>query len=369
MTTFPALDLYPGEDLFSSGIGGGVYKRGSSGLLYLGEIPLIAAYLGDLLIWDGSVSAFVSIPIATATATAPVPAVQSQPATIVVPIATATAATAVPTVTASSSVTAPRATASAVAPAPTVSVSASITVPIATASAAGIPLLSDANIIVPIATATAVAPVPVVATTGSNNIGVPIATATALAPDSVVTVSATVTAPAATAAAAATPAVVSVSATRTPPIATATASAPAPVAAVTTFAASGMTKNSTMAWTTSATWVPITSWSANTGTYPGSSVTSDRLNVQGSKTNATVAASVPFSGGSFTRTHAIRLVDQSGSVIGAAGATITANSGTCTVTASGINLTGITSIGVQMQSNGSSAGTVSSGSTCNLTIT
>lgn len=368
MTTFPDVTLYPSEDLFSSGIGGGVYKRGTSLLIYLGETPLIAAYLGDLLIWDGSISAFVSVPIATATAQSPAPTVVSQPATIVVPIATATADTAEPTVTASSSVTAPLATASATATSPTLSVSASITAPIATASAAAIPPLSDANIDVPTATATAQAPVPVVATTGSSNIGVPIATATALAPDSVVAVSATVAVPIATASAAATAAVVSVSATRTPPIATATATATAPVAAVATFAASGMTKNSTMTWATSTTWVTIASWTANTGTYPGSSVGSDRLNVQGTKTNATLTAAVPFSGGLSLRQHRCRLVDQSGNVI-ATGSIVAADSGTCTVTATGVDLAAITSIGLEMNANGGSGGTVTSGSTCYLTIT
>lgn len=369
MSTFPGLDLYPGEDLYPSGIGGGIFTRGAGATaLWLGEEPVLAAYLGDLLIWDGTVSAFVSAPIATATAQSASPAVQSQPPDIEAPIAAATAAGIVPALAVSSSIAAPLAAATAAASAPVVSADANITVPIATASAQGIPPLSDADIAVPTATATAEAHVPTVATTGSSTIGVPTATASAEATPPSVVVAAAVAAPIATAAASAPIPAVSGGATIAVPVATATASASAPVAGVTTFAASGMTKNSTMTWASSSTWVLITSWTANTATYPGSSVTSNRLNVQGSKTNATVSASVPYTGGFFNRNHTIRLVDQSGNVI-ATGATITLNAGTCTVTANNVDLTAITSIGVQMNSSGSNAGTVTSGSTCNLTIT
>lgn len=368
MSLFPDTDVYPGEGLYSSGIGGGSFSRGQTGLFYIGEETVVAAYLGDLLIWDGTVSAFVSIPAATATATALAPVVSSTPGAITIPIATASASATAPAYTVSATIHVPAATATASAPVPTVSAAATIAVPVATASASALPPLSDATIAVPIATATATALPPILTVTGSAAVLVPAAGATATALDPTVHVSATIAVPIATASAAARTPAVSSSRTVTVPIATASAAALAPTVAVTVFAPSGMTKNSTQTWQTSATWVAITSWAANTTTYPGSTVTTDRLVVQGAKTNATLSASIPYTGGIFSRGHTARLVNQSGAVI-ATGATVTADSGTCTVTATNVNLSGITSVGVQMNSTGSNAGTVTSGSTCFLTIT
>lgn len=367
--TFPGTDIYPGEDVYPSALGGGIFtRRQPAQLLRLGGQAVVAAYLGDLLIWDGTISAFVNAPKATASALGLAPLVQSQPPTITVPTATATAAALAPMIGVSSTITAPIATATAAASNLVVSADANITVPIATASAAAIAPLSDAALVIPTATATAQAHVPVIGTTGSFNVGIPTAIASAAALQPAVAVSATIAPPVATASGAALAPVVSRGATITPPVAAATAAATAPVVAVAVFAPSGMSKNGTQTWQTSATWIPITSWTANTGTYPGSSVASDRLVVQGSKTNATISASIPFSGGIFSSAHTVRLVTQSGTVI-ATGAAVNANSGTCTVTANNVNLTGITSIGVQMNSGGSNAGNVSSGSSCLLTIT
>ncbi|MFC5789652.1 hypothetical protein ACFPPE_07265 [Agromyces tardus] len=137
---------------------------------------------------------------------------------------------------------------------------------------------------------------------------------------------------------------------------------------VTTFRPSGMTKNGTLAWAGSATWVTITSWTANTGTYPGSSVDgSHRLVVQGSKTSASISGQAAYTGGGFARTHSIRLIDQSGNVI-ATGSPNTATSGNCTVSATGVNLSGVTAIALQM-SGDFSAGTMSAGAGTFLTIT
>lgn len=368
MSLFPDTDLYPGEELYSSGIGGGAFSRGQTGLLYVGEDAVVAAYLGDLLIWDGTVSAFVSIPAATATAAARAPVVSAQPGAIVVPVASATASATAPSFRVSTTIAVPIASATASAPTPAVSADATIAVPIATASASALPPLSDATIEVPIATATATALPPILTVTGSAAVVVPTASASATALDPTVHVSATIVVPIATASAAARTPAVSSSRTVTVPVASASAAALAPTVTVTVFAPSGMTKNSTMTWATSATWVPITSWAANTTTYPGSTVASDRLVVQGVKTNATISAQVPYTGGIFSRQHTIRVVNQSGTVI-ATGATISADSGTCTVTATNVNLTGVSSVGVQMNSSGSNAGTVTSGATSFLTIT
>jgi hypothetical protein len=135
---------------------------------------------------------------------------------------------------------------------------------------------------------------------------------------------------------------------------------------MTGFLPSGMTKNGTQTWPLStAGWVAVTAWTANTGTYPGSSVSSDKCVVQGSKSGSVVSASIAFTGGLGTRT--IRLVDQSGNVL----ATGTgATSSPATVSAPAQDLSGITSIGVEMSgSSPSSGGTVTSGATSFLTIT
>ncbi|MFR9767038.1 hypothetical protein [Nocardia sp. SC052] len=135
------------------------------------------------------------------------------------------------------------------------------------------------------------------------------------------------------------------------------------------FTPSGMTKNGAQTWSDNGTWTLIPGWTANTGTYPGSSVVSDKLVVQGTKANATLSASVPFTGGIFNSAHQIRLVDQSNNVIGSAGSAVSANSGTCTVTVNNVNLSGITSVGVQMSAAGTNNGSVTTGTGTFLTIT
>ncbi|WP_159844957.1 hypothetical protein [Nocardia sp. CY41] len=129
-----------------------------------------------------------------------------------------------------------------------------------------------------------------------------------------------------------------------------------------------MTKNGTQIWPDNGTWTLITVWTADTTTYPGSSVVSDKLAVQGTKSSATLSASIPFSGGIFNSAHQLRLVDQSNNVI-ATGSAVSANSGTCTVTASGVDLSAITSVGVQMSAPGTNNGSVSTGTSTFLTIT
>lgn len=133
------------------------------------------------------------------------------------------------------------------------------------------------------------------------------------------------------------------------------------------FTPSGMNKSGTQTWGGNS-WTPITAWAADTGTYPGSSVTSDKLVVRGSKTGATITASVPYSGG-FDFSHQIRLVNQSGTVL-ATGSAVATSSGTCTVTATGVALSTITSVGVEMLfALASGGGTITSGSTCYCRVT
>lgn len=347
-----------------------IFARGTAPkLLRLGTEHVLRAMLDGVAIWDGTVPAQVSVPRALASASAPVPVVSSTPNAIVAPAAAAAAAGPAPSVTNSSSVTLVVATASAGATAvPAVSADAGVLAVAATSSASAIPILSDANVSVPTASASAAAPVPGVETTGSTIVVPPAAAAMADAPVPMVSASMSVAAPTATASAAAAAPVVSGGASVTAPAASASADAAAPAVAAVNFAPSGMTKNGTSSAGTG--WGVVPNWSANTGTYPGSSVDGTHgLVVQGSKTNASLSASVPYTGAIFGTTHRIRLVDQSGNVL-VTGANVGsgATSGTCTASASGVNLTGVTAIRIQMDGS-SASGTITSGATCNLTIT
>ncbi|WP_433660809.1 hypothetical protein ACQPW1_00520 [Nocardia sp. CA-128927] len=141
-------------------------------------------------------------------------------------------------------------------------------------------------------------------------------------------------------------------------------------AAVVVFRPSGMTKSGTQNWAVGGDdWLDLISWTPNTGTYPGSSISANRLVVQGTKTNAAVSASVGFSGAGFASDHRIRLVNQSGAVL-VTGAPVSAQAGTCTASLTGVNLSGITTIGVQMSCpNSFGNGSVSAGAATSLTIT
>ncbi|PXX65380.1 hypothetical protein DFR70_104444 [Nocardia tenerifensis] len=67
--------------------------------------------------------------------------------------------------------------------------------------------------------------------------------------------------------------------------------------AVSPFVPSGMIKNGTQLGPNSTnTWRQLVGWTANTTTYPGSVVTTDALICRGSKANATISASIQWSG-------------------------------------------------------------------------
>ena len=68
-------------------------------------------------------------------------------------------------------------------------------------------------------------------------------------------------------------------------------STPPPVVAA--FAPSGMYKNGGQV-IPNATWTKVTEWTADTGTYPGSSISSDGLDVQVGKAGAVITANIPW---------------------------------------------------------------------------
>lgn len=266
--------------------------------MYIGEEQVVSAYLGDVLIWDGSSSAFVSILTAQATAVGHAPFVSSTPQPIAVPPAIATAVGLPPVLSVSVALDIPIATAIAAALPPVLRVDATINVPIATAGAVGVPPLTDADIVVPVAEATAQGFAPLVTTSGGANVIIPAAEATAQAFAPTVRVDATIAVPVATASAAATPPTVSVSATITPPVATATAAATAPVVA--TFANMRMNKSGSFSCGFGAELV--TGWVAD-GSYPNTNIVSNQLKITVAGTGKTITAACAFTTNVQFNTH------------------------------------------------------------------
>lgn len=111
------------------------------------------------------------------------------------------------------------------------------------------------------------------------------------------------------------------------------------------FQTQGMTKNGTQAWPSAgpASWTDITTWTANAGSSVDGS---HRLVIVGGTTGRNVSAEAPFNGGSFSRTHQIRLIDQSSNVLGSS-SVISADSGTCTISLTNVDLTAVTAIKMQ----------------------
>ncbi|WP_063023757.1 hypothetical protein [Nocardia niwae] len=133
------------------------------------------------------------------------------------------------------------------------------------------------------------------------------------------------------------------------------------------FIESGLQKNgSTQSWPTSATWVDLSGVVAHSG-CPGSVIASNGVTVRGSKAAANFYAKVPFTGGSFTRTHTIRIVRVSDGAVIATGDGVTSNASSCFCEATAAVVDGEV-YKIQMNSNGSSAGTVPA-STALLQIT
>ncbi|MGF0289853.1 hypothetical protein ACQR3X_25570 [Rhodococcus ruber] len=100
----------------------------------------------------------------------------------------------------------------------------------------------------------------------------------------------------------------------------------------TSFAPSGMTKSGTQTFTSAGAWMLVTGWSADTTNYPGSTVVSNGLDVQGAKGAATVSVSLPYTG-SFTNAHTARIL-KNGTVV-ATGTPVSTANGTMTASWSG----------------------------------
>lgn len=282
-----------------------LFRRGVAPVdVKLGDRDVLQIYLGDILIWDGTTPVIVDAPATYGTGTAPTPAL-SVGIGLDAPAATGTGSAPVPVLSTGVTVAAAAALGEGVAPSPALS--------------AGVTL--DA----PPAYGTGVVPEPAV---GETVVDAPPAYGTGVVPTPGVSAGVTVIADPAIGEGAAQQPDVGAGVTISPSAATGTGSAPAPE--FVSFAPSGMYKNGTQGITTS--YAQIINWTADTGGYPGSSISSHGLVAQGAKTGATIAANIPFSGG-LSAGVTVR-IKKNGTVI-ATGSQVSGTTGTALCTATG----------------------------------
>ena len=287
----------------------GLFNRGQSiSGMWLDGKPAIRAYLGDVLVWDGTTPAFVNVPRALVSALAAAPAVRAD--------ASITAIRAM----GSSSVIAPSLTAFATAdPETAVIVTAQASTPVVradsiimvetiTVGAQALPAVaaqsSAATVAAPMAVVSVVTPtpsvaahfattipaiavnasaqVPVITATGAAVVNVPVSAVNAMARTPVVSGNSSVVAFAVTADATAKTPVVTASSNVSPPKATATGLARVPAVQANNFITVSMTKNGDEQLAAS-TWTEVGPWTAGSN----STVTGNALRVNGSG-NATI---------------------------------------------------------------------------------
>ena len=287
----------------------GLFNRGQSiSGMWLDGKPAIRAYLGDVLVWDGTSPAFVNVPRALASALAVAPTVRADASISAVRALGASSAIA-PSLTAFATAdpeTAVIVTAQASAPA--VRADSIIMVETITVGAQALPAVAaqsssatvDAPPIsvsvntptptvaahfattVPAIAVNASAQVPVITATGAAVVNVPVSAVNAMARVPVVSGNSSVVAFAVTADAAAKTPVVTASSNVSPPKATATGLARVPVVQANNFITVSMTKNGDQQLAAS-TWTEVGPWAAGSN----STVTGNALRVNGSG-NATI---------------------------------------------------------------------------------
>ena len=287
----------------------GLFNRGQSiSGMWLDGKPAIRAYLGDVLVWDGTSPAFVNVPRALASAAAVAPAVRADASmtavramgssSVIAPSLTAfatvdpeiavivTAQVSPPAVRADSIIMVETITvgaqalpavaaqsSSATVDAPSISVSVNTPTPTVAAHFATT---------VPAIAVNASAQVPVITATGAAVVNVPVAAVNAMARVPVVSGNSSVVAFAVTADATAKTPVVTASSNVSPPKATATGLARVPVVQANNFITVSMTKNGDEQLAAS-TWTEVGPWTAGSN----STVTGNALRVNGSG-NATI---------------------------------------------------------------------------------
>jgi hypothetical protein len=134
--------------------------------------------------------------------------------------------------------------------------------------------------------------------------------------------------------------------------------------ALASFLPSGMTKNGTFA--IQGSYTKVTSWTADTTNYPGSTVVSDGLVVQSANSSATITANIPWTG-SLTMTVTVRI--KVGATVVATGTGVTGTSGTSTAVATGQALSAGDNITVEAISTQANFGNVTSGTGTYVRVT
>jgi hypothetical protein len=324
----------------------GLYNRGRAVTgMYLDGKPVIRAYLGDRLVWDGSKSAFVSVPRIGVVMSAPAPEVSAS-SSVAVGVAAMAISAGAPSVTATALVAIPAAAMTLVVPAPVVHADANVSVEVVTIAMQALPAVgavgADSTVAVPAAAVTMAAPAPTVAAhfeaaipvvavtmsapapvvtaTGSAVVAVGVAEMTISAKAPVVTASSSVSVPVVTVGVSAKAPVVTASSTVAVPSVAVTMAAKNPVIQAINFAPSGMVKSGTQSTPNSSTRSKITGWLADSA-YPGSTVSGDGLAVTGTRL-VNVAAQITYTeaGQSFTA-NVLEIRNQSGTVLATGGAT------------------------------------------------
>lgn len=310
----------------------GLFNRGQSiSGMWLDGKPAIRAYLGDVLVWDGTSTAFVNVPRALASALAVTPAIRADASITAVRTLGSSAAYA-PSLTAFATVGPETAViVTAQAGAPVVRADSLILVDVITVAAQALPAVAaqsssaavevpsiSVSVSVPTPTVAAhfattipaiavnaSAQVPVITATGAAAVNVPVSAVNATARVPVVSGNSSVVAFVVTADAVAKTSVVTASSSVSPPTATSTGLARVPVVQAINFTPSGMTKSGTFATSSSSTPVQVTGWGSDPA-YPGSTVTSNALVASGTKT-ATVEATVVFTRQYFNQTYKVEV--------------------------------------------------------------
>lgn len=322
----------------------GLYNRGRAVTgMYLDGKPVIRAYLGDRLVWDGSKSAFVSVPRIGVVMSAPAPDVSAS-SSVAVGVAAMAMSAGAPSVTATALVSVPAAAMTLVVPAPVVHADANVSVEVVTIAMQALPAVgavgADATVAVPAAAVTMSAPaptvaahfdapIPVVAVTMSTPAPVVTATGSAVVAVGVAEMMVTAKAPVVTASSSASVLVATMGMSAKAPVVTASSTVAVPAVAVTmaaknpvvqaiNFSPSGMTKNAS-AQTVTSTATQIAGMVAESG----STLSGNSLLPNGSKTGATITAQVSITDVNFSPSSVVVELRKNGVLI--PGATLTAN--------------------------------------------
>ncbi|WP_280265326.1 hypothetical protein [Nocardia wallacei] len=290
-----------------------VFYRGEAPIdVRLGDEDVLQLYLGDVLLWDGTIPVIVNAPPALGTGAVPAPTLVVG-AVLDVPAALGTGVVPVPDIAGGAGVDAPAALGTGAVPSPDLSVGVVIAAPAAPGTGI-VPAPAVGETVVDASPALGTGTVPPPAFSGGATMPGIEATGGGEAPDPVVSTGVTVGTPAATG----------------------TGSVPAPE--FVSFAPSSMTKNGAFSLS-STSYVKVTGWAADTTGYPGSTVTSDELVIQAAATGVTIAASVIWTGSSFARTVTMRLLQNGAVIATGTAASIPVSPGTGTATVAATNVT------------------------------